>query len=204
MAAAEAISARLPLPRRGGITCPCSGLGCSRDDAGAAGQPAPPYVLGIDEISLLADYCADGVSSGALEAQTIPPTREEAERLRRFMDEPAAPSSKVRRVASDETWPYIETTTTQCLNCTNRESHFHGHECHHVTCTLCKIAYGYKCRSSGPTNLTARGKEERCECGYWPNVCERLELDHTSRLQTIPYPPRRSMRLPDLPGLPPK
>ena len=118
------------------------------------------------------------------------------------MDEPAAPPSKVRRVASDETWPYIETTTKQCPNCTNRESHFHGHECHHVTCTLCKIAYGYKCRSSGPTNLTARGKEERCECGYWHNVCERLELDHTSRLQTIPYPPRRSMRLPDLPGLP--
>jgi hypothetical protein len=112
------------------------------------------------------------------------------------MDEPAAPPSKVRRVASDETWPYIETTTKQCLNCTNRESHFHGHECHHVTCTLCKIAYGYKCRSSGPTNLTARGKEERCECGYWHNFCERLEVDHTSRyLQTIPYPPRRSMRV---------
>ena len=133
------------LRRRGGITCPCSGLGCSRDGAGAAGQPAPPYVLGIDEISLLADYYADAVSSGALEAQTIPLTREDAERLRRFMDEPAAPPSKVRRVASDETWPYIETTTKQCPNCTNRESHFHGHACHHVTCTSCQIAYCYKC-----------------------------------------------------------
>lgn len=29
----------------------------------------------------------------------------------------------------------------------------------------------------------------RCECGYWHNFCERLELDDTSRyLQTIPYP----------------
>ena len=51
---------------------------------------------------------------------------------------------------------FIAATTKACPNsyCKNRESHFHGHACHHVRqgCTECKTVYCFKCLSTKQRN----------------------------------------------------
>ena len=77
-------------------------------------------------------------------------------------------------------------TTKQCphiksdgVQCSTRESHFHGHECHHAKygCQLCKTEYCWVCLSTAEENRRYRGREDKCKCpNYsWSSFCNPIK-----------------------------
>ena len=87
---------------------------------------------------------------------------EEVERFRRWIAE-SHQVDKVDKDAPSETDAYIAATTKKCPteDCPNRQSHFHGHSCHHVRegCSVCKQQYCYMCLCSAEMNRRDRGDD---------------------------------------------
>lgn len=86
---------------------------------------------------------------------------------------------------SDEvmTGRYTEATTKGCPQCGYRQTHYHGHACHHVKegCFNCKVHFCYRCLSTASQNRRDRGSEGRCLCGGWSNWCSSDHIvDHLS------------------------
>ena len=87
-------------------------------------------------------------------------------------------------VSSD---PFIVATTKKCPNCCLQTTHYHGHDCHHITpnngCPNCHVHYCYKCLSTGPDNLRDRGNSSICSCGFWSSFCSPItSLDQITML----------------------
>ena len=66
---------------------------------------------------------------------------------------------------------FIEATTMPCPNCNYRITHYHGHECHHISpmtegCPNCKTHWCYACGTAGNTGPWW--------CGSTPTCAERL------------------------------
>ena len=99
---------------------------------------------------------------------------------------------------------FIISTTKACPSCGYRSTHYHGHQCHHISparppnrggCPNCHINYCYKCLSTEKDNIKRHGcgHENRCKCGYWSTFCKPLTscMDITQYLAIndggIPY-----------------
>jgi ankyrin repeat protein len=95
---------------------------------------------------------------------------------------------------NDPSSAFIRATTKKCPNtaCINRESHFHGHNCHHVHrgCQSCGSKFCYKCLATEQENITIRGRASSCKCGCWSNFCSPFETDEDIQnfLVLEPYP----------------
>lgn len=89
---------------------------------------------------------------------------------------------------------FIEVTSKKCpiQSCPNRESHYHGHHCHHVRdgCRVCKTEFCYKCLSTKEDNIRLRGGKSSCECGFWSSFCSPIVTseDILEYLVIKPYP----------------
>ena len=96
-----------------------------------------------------------------------------AEELRAHL---AASRGKGHKDATD---PYVEATTKACPSCGVRSTHWHGHQCHHISpvsggCPNCHVHYCYRCLSTETENARLRGGRGNCECGYWSNFCKPI------------------------------
>jgi len=97
-------------------------------------------------------------------------------------------------VDDEQTLAFIAATTKRCPNptCCNRESHFHGHQCHHVHggCGACRTEYCYRCLGTAEENVRLRGDKKHCVCGFWSNFCKPLQgaAEIEEHLALTPYP----------------
>jgi len=62
--------------------------------------------------------------------------------------------------------PFVLATTKACPTCTVRSTHFHGHQCHHISpttngCPSCHIGFCYRCLATEIDNRQIRGSKER-------------------------------------------
>ena len=86
------------------------------------------------------------------------------------------------KVSSDKDLPAILLATTfPCPNCNFRETHYHGHDCHHVKngCRnkMCKTWYCIKCRCTENMNVRAGRSAKHCSCE--PTIfCQRFESSY--------------------------
>ena len=129
-------------------------------------------------------------------------TRDEVDKLRSWLLENVHGNKEEEEAASkmDPTEEelmssaLIVATTKLCPRpgCGNRESHFHGHACHHVRegCGKCKVEYCYRCLCTKEENLAERHSESRCMCGGWSTYCVSLQTtdDIERNLILKPYP----------------
>ena len=84
-------------------------------------------------------------------------------------------ANRICEISSD---PFIIATTKNCPTCCLQTTHYHGHECHHISpnngCPNCHVHYCYKCLSTGPDNLRDRGNSSICLCGFWSSYCSPI------------------------------
>lgn len=82
----------------------------------------------------------------------------------------------------------FEATSKACPSCSFRQTHYHGHHCHHVKegCYKCKMHFCYRCLSTRDENIRKRGSESKCLCGNWSSFCDTTDL--MTNLQLTPYP----------------
>ena len=94
--------------------------------------------------------------------------------------------------SDDLTEKIINATTKRCPNCGFRESHFHGHDCHHVKkgCANCKTEYCWSCSSTAEDNLILRGSKSSCRCpsGFWSTFCKNEHILENIILNEYDYP----------------
>ena len=171
--------------KAGGIPCPNSqeSIGtCRYEDA-----EGRKYRLKHEDVDTIVSYAAAHVEL----AEDAALSHLDAAKLREWL---------VPEIAGNHSSPsplicaFIEATTKECPNpkCKNRQSHPHGHACHMVTdgCAVCKTEYCYKCLSTKEDNITLRGGDSNCLCGYWHNFCADLSssTDVEKYLKLDPYP----------------
>eukprot|EP01038_Epipyxis_sp_PR26KG_P010837 gene10837-14548_t len=75
---------------------------------------------------------------------------------------------------------FICLTSKACPKCGFRESHPHGHHCHHVKsgCFKCKTEYCYSCGSTAEENIKIRGQRSNCACERksWSTFCSSSDI----------------------------
>lgn len=164
---------------RGGITCPkyFAGSCVSGDQQTFIGPKYLETLQLVDETFKLARWLreAKGSSSGSDRGHK-------------------STGGSCSTPIDEATATFIEATSKLCpgILCGNRETHFHGHSCHHVFggCTQCKTQYCYRCLCTADENLQIRGDKKSCKCGFWSNFCKPLRTaeDIDEHLMLEPYP----------------
>ena len=103
----------------------------------------------------------------------------------------------------------ILSTTKACPSCGFRSTHYHGHQCHHITparppkrggCPNCHINYCYRCGATEIENAKQRGNVSHCKCthessnssnyslkyfllgGYWSSFCAPITSIRDAKL----------------------
>ena len=142
-------------------------------DAKESASISTASALTADDIAHLKSLCAS-VRSAALSASIS-----------------AAESLAVTKPDSfGATLAYISATTKKCPNpaCGLPQTHYHGHQCHHVHegCYSCKTHFCYRCLATAEENRRERGEQHVCKCGSWSSGCESEDL--LSHLVLLPYP----------------
>ena len=91
--------------------------------------------------------------------------------------------------------PFVLATTKACPNCSVRSTHWHGHQCHHISpatkgCPSCHVNYCYRCLATEVENSEKRFDPSRCICGYWGNFCApiRSAKDIELYIESKPVP----------------
>lgn len=89
---------------------------------------------------------------------------------------------------------YVRATTKPCPSCQSPGTHYHGHNCHHISpyggCEHCHVHYCFRCLCTETSNIRYRENRTACLCGNWSNFCLPLN-DHDSIkrfLSMKPYP----------------
>lgn len=186
-----ALFAAMPDKAHRGIHCPyyskANNLCGYIAPAGAAKEDQVYFlkVFDLDDIVLHGDKLCDSPRTN------VHPLRpDEVDRFRRWIIE--ADDETATMEILEESDAYIRATTKRCPNCPNRQSHFHGHSCHHVKdgCSVCRIQYCYLCLQSSEDNLRERGDVRACFCGGWTTFCKSLKASDDIRdyLVLEPYP----------------
>lgn len=97
-----------------------------------------------------------------------------------------------REDAINEIDPYVRATTKQCPSCSMCSTHYHGHQCHHISphggCPSCRINYCYRCLATEIENLAERGNPIRCKCGFWSNYCLPIRSAKDIQAFIVPSP----------------
>merc|ERR1712166_1498396 len=67
----------------------------------------------------------------------------------------------------DVTQRNIEATSKPCPKCSTRVSHWHGHDCHHISpatrgCPTCHTHWCYSCGTAGPRGSGYCNSSPRC------------------------------------------
>ena len=168
-----------------GISCPY-GSECKSfntlDEVG--GDDTKVYHITVNDLDNVVDY-----GSNHLELQKYldendckPLTYEEVNGLKQWIEERR---NEVIKKFSDEDYDlFIISTTKACPTCGYRSTHYHGHQCHHISpsrppnrggCPNCHVNYCYKCLSTENENRRERGSDGKCRCGYWINFCQLIK-----------------------------
>ena len=85
----------------------------------------------------------------------------------------------LREGYTDELDPFVAATTKACPTCSMRSTHWHGHQCHHISpytqgCPACRNHYCYRCLATEADNWRERGERGKCLCGYWSTWCRDI------------------------------
>ena len=100
--------------------------------------------------------------------------------------------SKRREDVAIEMDPYVRATTKDCPSCGMCSTHYHGHNCHHISphggCPSCRCNYCYRCLSTDVENLKERGNPIRCKCGFWNNYCLPIRSQRDIQAFIVPSP----------------
>ena len=191
----------------GGLLCPNYHNGSCQVSVDHDGSV---YLLRPSDLDLLADHSLKVTAAIAAriaegnhdeDDDDVCLTREEVDKLRGWLLENVQGNKEEEAVvtmdATEEeimSSSLIVATTKLCPRpgCGNRESHFHGHACHHVRegCGKCKIEYCYRCLSTKDENAAERGSDSCCMCGGWSTYCLALHTtdDIERNLILKPYP----------------
>mmetsp|Transcript_53774 Transcript_53774/g.117340 ORF Transcript_53774/g.117340 Transcript_53774/m.117340 type:complete len:794 (+) Transcript_53774:191-2572(+) len=103
-----------------------------------------------------------------------------------------APQEESAAPTDDATQAYINATSKKCPNCPQRISHYHGHDCHHISpqtdgcpscnqhfCYVCLLPHGRPRRFSGPGSFNSNCRHRSSYCTA-SGIREHLSYD--------PYP----------------
>jgi hypothetical protein len=144
-----------------GIRCPNakSTVGTCKHSGGREA-----YTMGPVDLDTIASYAESNPALAA--SDTITLSREESAKLRDWLEKNSEKNSSSAAPPSelDLDMLFIEATSKKCPKCPNRESHFHGHKCHHVTggCRACKTEFCYRCLATKEENISERGAANNC------------------------------------------
>lgn len=141
------------------------------------------YFILPDDVEAISAYANNEELCGSSLSVT------EALKLQVFMEKDA------KEVEISETDDYINSTTKPCPKCRIRTTHYHGHNCHHISpvsdgCPNCHTHYCYKCLSMEDENIRLRTQRSLCNCGYWSQYCQPLQSDEAiqSFVALLPVP----------------
>ena len=201
-----------------GIACPNAGQfgSCKFRGPGDSGF----YFLTANDLDKLVTYSTETLhTAGAADF-----SHEDVEKIRSFLQSDGPGPAVVQRAATNDTASLslsgIQHTSKKCPNpsCNNRETHYHGHECHHnkygcgevivlfsfysaqltskviykifLYPSQCSTQYCYKCLKTADENRRERGQDSSCLCGGWSNFCCNLKSTTSIEKYLIktPYP----------------
>ena len=170
-----------------GISCPY-GIECKTfktlDDDEVRGDDTKIYYITTKDLDNIVDY---GINNPKLHQYLAkngcdPITHGEVNDLKDWIDEEK--HKPVKKYSDEDYDLFIISTSKACPSCGYRSTHYHGHECHHISpssrlsnrggCPNCHVNYCYKCLSSENENLRDRGGKANCRCGFWTNFCSPL------------------------------
>lgn len=174
-----------------GISCPY-GTECKLED-----ESKKKYFITTDDLENIYHYGIENpqVITYLKENDIDLLSYEEVEGLKKWIEEEKLVTTL--DISNDDDDLYTIYTTKACPRCNYRSTHYHGHNCHHISpdggylfiniicnsniiiisyfrCPNCKVNYCYKCLSSESENIEVRGKKNMCKCGYWSNFCFNL------------------------------
>jgi len=167
-----------------GISCPYGGVCKSFKTLDeVAGDESQIYYINMIDLDNIVDY---GLSHPELqqyldENDYKPLTHEEVNNLRTWIDEQK--NKSVEKFKDEDYDLFIISTTKACPHCGYRSTHYHGHQCHHISparppkrggCPNCHINYCYKCLSTETENIRDRNSASNCRCGCWSNFCRPI------------------------------
>jgi len=185
--------------KAGGIPCPNSipTVGTCREFESSGSRF---YILGPEDLEIIASYAQTHnvlLANSALSYEETKKLRDWLSNMSEMNEaDPPVPPSITSDAATESKLSdlFIEVTSKKCPNrsCPNRESHYHGHHCHHVRdgCRVCNTEFCYKCLSTKDENIRLRGLASSCECGFWSSFCSPIIsiTDIQENLVLKPYP----------------
>ena len=146
------------------------------------------YTLCGDEVAALTKRCEASLS-GFMQVLRQPGAHP---RLDSLADEARQHLHQVRQGHQVDTDPYVEATTKKCPSCGMGSTHYHGHNCHHISpfggCPLCHINYCYRCLASESQNVAERSDPVLCKCGFWSNYCQLIRTPKDIQKFIVPSP----------------
>ena len=176
---------RLTMALRG-ISCPYGGE-CksfkSLDDV--HGDEALIYYITTDDLDNIVDYGSNhpDLKKPLKDSECKELTHEEVNGLRQWIEEQQQHQQQLIEVPDIDDL-FINSTTKACPSCGYRSTHYHGHQCHHISharppqrggCPNCHTNYCYKCLSTELENILYRGSKSSCRCGYWSSFCGNIQ-----------------------------
>ena len=188
----------------GGVICPNAKMTVNTCEFEGSGK----YFLTPDDLEMLVGH-SEKIRAAQLGDVYPSLTIEEADKLRCWLQEykvsrrahgiegdgdEAGDTAGASARVEDVNDQFIEATTKKCpkASCRNRESHYHGHDCHHVKqgCLSCRTQFCIRCLSTAKENKKKRGEEHNCKCGGWSSFCEPLRSTNAIAAYLVlePYP----------------
>jgi len=167
-----------------GISCPY-GVDCKSfktlDEVD--GDDTKIYYITTADLDNIVDYGINhpNLQSYLDEHECKALTHEEVDDLRTWINDQK--NKPTKQLTDDDYDLFTISTTKACPSCGYRSTHYHGHQCHHISparppqrggCPNCHINYCYRCSSTAIENTRDRGNASSCRCGYWSNFCHPI------------------------------
>ena len=166
-----------------GISCPFGSSCKSHITIQEVTDESKIYYITMADLDNIVDYCALQhpdlmrylAASGCEKL-----SHEKVASLRQWIED----AKNIKNVPGiDENNLYVLATTKACPSCKFPSTHYHHHQCHHISparppkrggCINCHVEYCYKCLSTEAENRRLRGNSSSCKCGCWSNFCTTI------------------------------